>query len=176
MLYYHKCNDCLTPFSSTERHIDLCDCEGKVTYMGVVQGDKYVKSENRAPCDGRCTHAHGPSCDCQCGGVNHGTGRVVMTVVKEGKVVVSDPSKDIYDDMVRGYRFREMRNKAEELISKVFIGKSQWDHSVRVARNTLDKAIGLRVYERREKAILEFIVKYLKFLPSANGGSNEPQA
>ena len=63
-LYYHKCNDCLTPFSSTERHIDFCDCNGSVEFMGVVQGDKYVKTENRSPCDGRCTHAHGPSCDC----------------------------------------------------------------------------------------------------------------
>lgn len=24
------------------------------------------------PCDRRCTHAVGPDCDCQCGGLNHG--------------------------------------------------------------------------------------------------------
>lgn len=27
--------------------------------------------------DARCTNATGPSCDCSCGGVNHGTHRVV---------------------------------------------------------------------------------------------------
>lgn len=26
------------------------------------------------PCDGRCINAHGPSCDCACGGKNHGSG------------------------------------------------------------------------------------------------------
>jgi hypothetical protein len=35
---------------------------------------KYGKgrySENRK-CDARCTNATGPSCDCSCGGANHG--------------------------------------------------------------------------------------------------------
>jgi hypothetical protein len=165
MLYYHKCNDCLTPFASTEQKIDLCDCEGEVTYMGIVQGDKYEKVENRPACDGRCTHAHGPCCDCQCGGVNHGTGRVVQTVVSEGKVKVIDPSADIYDEMVKGYKFRELRDKAEELFTKIFAGIQQWDYEYRVARSELNKALEYRVYDRRQKAILDFVFKYLKFTP-----------
>jgi hypothetical protein len=160
VLYYHKCDDCLTTFSSTERHIDLCDCEGKVTFMGVVHGDKYVQTSNKAPCDGRCTHAMGPVCDCGCGGINHGTGRTVQTVIKEGKVQVVDPSKDIYDDMVRGYKFRELKNKAEDLYKKVFGHISPWERDARVARFELNKALGLRVYDRRQKAIFEFIFKY----------------
>src|SRR5579884_983043 len=169
-LYYHKCNDCLTPFSSTEPKVDLCDCNGEVTFMGVVQGDKYVKTENRPACDGRCTHAHGPVCDCACHGANHGTGRVVMTVVKEGKVCVVDPSADIHDDMVRGYKFREARDYAEKMYAQMFaselqdkklgnfVSRDRWN-SMTLVRNRLDKILALRVYERRQKELLEFIVQ-----------------
>ena len=31
-----------------------------------------------APCDGRCTNASGPDCDCVCGGENHGSRRLVV--------------------------------------------------------------------------------------------------
>lgn len=162
MLYYHKCNDCLTPFSSSEKHIDLCDCMGSVTFMGVVQGEKFIQTVNRPACDGRCTHAHGPHCDCACNGVNHGSGRVVATVVKEGKVQVVDPSKDIYDDMVRGYKYRELRDHAENLYKSYTIGMSRYDNKARVARRDLDKALSLRLYERRQKSLLEFIFAYTK--------------
>lgn len=165
MLYYHKCNDCLTPFSSTERHIDKCDCEGAVTFMGVVQGDKYVLTANRPACDGRCTHAHGPHCDCQCGGVNHGTGRIVQTIIKEGKVQVVKPDNDICDEMVRGYKFRDFRDFAERIYVAFSALKGKWDYQVRVMRRDLDKVLSLRVYDRRHKALTDFIVKNKALLP-----------
>lgn len=152
ILYYHKCDDCLTPFSSTERRIDLCDCDGHVTFMGQVHGDKYVKTENRAPCDGRCTHACGPVCDCACGGVNHGTGRLVQTIVKEGKVKAIDFSEE---DMLRAYKYRELRDfaiKQRDAITHAY--------DAIVARRQLDKIIGMRVYEPRQKALIDFIVKH----------------
>lgn len=56
----------------------VCTCGGQVELMGVVRGQRlHVATELRCPCDGRCTHAKGPLCDCSCGGANHGTGRVV---------------------------------------------------------------------------------------------------
>jgi hypothetical protein len=165
MLYYHKCDDCLTPFASVEAKVDECDCGGNVSFMGMVHGEKYEHTENRPVCDGRCTQAHGPICDCECRGANHGTGRVIATVVREGKVVVSDPNADIHDEMVRGYKFRELRDKAEEIFSKLFAGVPAFEYNYRVARHDLNKAIGLRVYERRQKAILEFIFKHLQNNP-----------
>jgi hypothetical protein len=99
MLYYHKCLDCLTPFASAERKIDTYDCDGPVIFMGIIKGEKWEKTGTRPACDGRCTHAHGPSCDCACGGANHGTGRVVNVVVLEGKVKVDKPEDDVADDM-----------------------------------------------------------------------------
>jgi hypothetical protein len=168
MLYYHKCNDCLTPFSSIEKKVDICDCGGSIAYMGIVQGDKWEKTEQRAPCDGRCTHAHGPHCDCSCGGVNHGTGRVVATIVAEGKVKVVSPSADIYDEMVRGYKFRELRDNAEALFTKTFAGFDKWSREVRLARRDLNHALGLKVYDRREKAIIAFVLSLVK--PEDNNG------
>lgn len=162
MLYYHKCHDCLTPFTSTERHIDLCDCEGPVSFMGVVHGDKFVQSANKAPCDGRCTHAHGPSCDCSCGGANHGTGRVVSVVVKEGKVKVEHPDSDIADDMIRGYKYRELRDFAESLYTKLFGGLPAWHHDARRARRELNKIVEMKVYDRRQQELVNFIAKHYK--------------
>jgi len=158
ILYYHKCNDCLTPFSSTERHIDLCDCDGRVTFMGQVKGDMYEKTENRPPCDGRCTHACGPHCDCQCGGVNHGTGKLVATVVKEGKIKAVDFSED---DLLRAYKYRELRNYAEGLYTAFFSAGTN-PFAANKMRRELDKIISMRVYDPRTKALVDFIVKHKK--------------
>ena len=162
MLYYHKCLDCLTPFASTEKKIDLCDCDGPVVFMGVVHGDKYIKHENRPACDGRCTHAHGPSCDCACGGVNHGTGRVVSVVVNEGVVKVVNPDSDIMDDMVRGYKYRELRDYANALYTQLFAGVPTWDKDARFARRELDKIKSLKIYDRRQQEIVNWIAKHYK--------------
>ena len=165
MLYYHKCQDCLTAFTSTEEKVDECDCAGSVDFMGAVQGNHYVQTGMRAPCDGRCTEATGPICDCNCHGANHGTGRLVSTVLKEGKVVVSNPDADIHDEMVRGYKYRELRDKAEEIYSVVFAGVPAFDYNARTERHALNKALGLRVYDRRQKAILEWVFKHLQNSP-----------
>lgn len=162
MLYYHKCLDCLTPFTSAEKHIDLCDCNGPVIPMGIVHGDKFIKHENRPACDGRCTHAHGPSCDCACGGANHGTGRVVSVVVAEGKIKVDSPDKDIMDDMIRGYKYRELRDYADSLYSKVFGLLPAWDRGARLARRELEKIKSLKVYDRRQQELVNFIAKHYK--------------
>jgi hypothetical protein len=54
--------------------------------MGRVQGRR-LRLEDLAPvCDGRCTNARGPNCDCHCLGEHHGTARVVARSVDAGKV------------------------------------------------------------------------------------------
>lgn len=151
-LYYHKCNDCLTPFSSTERHVDRCDCDGIVTFMGEVKGDKYVQTGNRPACDGRCTHACGPSCDCACGGVNHGTGRIVQTIIKEGKVKAIGFSEE---DMLRAYRYRELKNYAVKLCED---NTDKWAAFRMKNKLKLNKIINMRVFDPRLKALVDFIV------------------
>lgn len=166
-LYYHKCNDCLTAFSSTESKVDVCDCGGSVFFMGVVQGDKYQKIENKAPCDGRCTHASGPMCDCQCNGTNHGTGKLVATVVKEGKVCASGFS---VEDIERAHKYRAFRDYAEKQYAEKYgqyvadiKNHERVDYSIyrelSKARTDLDKILSMKVYERRHAKLAEFIIK-----------------
>lgn len=45
--------------------------------MGKVDTGRFLQPQYESPCDGRCTNARGPNCDCQCHGANHGSGRLV---------------------------------------------------------------------------------------------------
>lgn len=169
-LYYHKCNDCLTPFSSTYKKVDLCDCGGDITFMGQVHGDKFVKTENRPPCDGRCTHACGPTCDCACGGANHGTGKLVSVVVHEGKIKANGLS---VEDLLRAQKYRTLRDYAENQFKEIFattlqqmaenhrVQYSEYRH-MKSTRQELDNILSLRVYEKRQNKLLEFVVKQNK--------------
>jgi hypothetical protein len=55
-------------------------------FMGRVEGARLTRMESRTPCDGRCIGAVGPSCDCSCGGENHGMTRLVDVAVDAGSV------------------------------------------------------------------------------------------
>lgn len=166
MLFYHKCNDCLTAFSTVEKVVDFCDCNGSVTFMGEVQGDKYVKTENRSPCDGRCTHASGPHCDCMCGGVNHGTGKLVPVVIKEGKVCATNLSEE---DVERAHVYRRFKAAAEEMFNKkytstltkiaqqIWVDRAEYLACVR-AQAQLEKICAMKVHNTRIQALMNFIV------------------
>jgi hypothetical protein len=85
-----------------------------------------------------------------CGGANHGTGKVVATVIKEGKVKAVDFSEE---DMLRAYKYREIRDYARTLITST----STWH-----MKRELEKIEALRVYDPRLKRLIEFIAKYVK--------------
>jgi hypothetical protein len=77
--WYLRCADCLSVVAIEE---DLrkpaCVCGGTFETMGRVQQDgRLVEDRLEAVCDGRCTHALGPFCICHCGGLNHGSQRIV---------------------------------------------------------------------------------------------------
>ena len=94
--WFVRCADCLSVAAvEVVRAGMLCGlCGGRVEEMGRVTRDRrgMVTAAYDAPaCDARCTHARGPSCDCPCGGANHGTGVTVPVVVTEGAPRVSMP-------------------------------------------------------------------------------------
>lgn len=75
--------------------ITRCVCDGKLELLGRVARARrgLVLDSERCACDARCTNAPGPSCDCKCGGVNHGTNRVVPIEIGAGgipRLVVAD--------------------------------------------------------------------------------------
>lgn len=104
--WFVRCRDCLSVVAvevqpTAEMRCGACD--GKIEVMGRVtrDGKRMVTGAYDAPaCDARCTHARGPSCDCQCGGVNHGTGATVPVVEMEGapRVMVPAAARRIADE------------------------------------------------------------------------------
>lgn len=78
---FWRCGRCLTVFATEGEPAGLrdlrCACGGACRSMGMVERGRLVHLEQRCACDARCTSARGPRCDCQCGGENHGTGRIV---------------------------------------------------------------------------------------------------
>lgn len=88
--YFYRCPCCLTVAAINERiSRPLCSvCGDNCDFMGRVHRDRLVKEGMECKCDARCTFARGPSCDCKCGGVNHGQGILVFVRRDAGKVPV----------------------------------------------------------------------------------------
>lgn len=87
--YCYRCTDCLAVVFANEFKFNggQCGaCGGQIEFMGQVCRDRLVKKHEECACDGRCTHARGPSCECKCGGANHGTGATVFVTVDCGPV------------------------------------------------------------------------------------------
>jgi hypothetical protein len=124
--------------------------------MGEVHADKYKKMGTKAACDGRCTHASGPVCDCFCGGVNHGTGKLVQCVIAEGKTKIVGLSPE---DVERAENYRSLKKYAEDIYAAKLLsefGKA----NCYGARQELNHALSMRVYDKRTKALIDFVTKY----------------
>jgi hypothetical protein len=83
---------------------------------------------------------------------------MVATVIREGKVKVVDPSADILDEMKRGYKYRELRDYAQQKI----VDATVESYPRKCLQRLLDKIIAMRVYDPRLKALVAFIVKNKK--------------
>ena len=105
--HYYRCRSCChvvaTETMLETKRLDngaaeivaRCVCDGKLELLGRVSRARrgLVLDSERCACDARCTNANGPSCDCVCGGVNHGTHRVVPIEIGAGgvpRLVVAD--------------------------------------------------------------------------------------
>lgn len=113
--FYYKCPDCLSVIATETRFNSgeiVCACQGKYRFMGEVFLSRIVHKHETPICDGRCTHAAGPTCDCQCGGVNHGTGLTVTVIRDAGGIPrVSPPDPQAIQ---RGIDWRLLKQTARE--------------------------------------------------------------
>ena len=90
--HFWKCPSCLTVAATettTAARLSCGHCNVTMSYMGAVSRNRLVKTEERCKCDARCTFATGPNCDCQCGGVNHGSQMLVTVTVDAGPVPIA---------------------------------------------------------------------------------------
>src|SRR5688572_14840449 len=89
--WFVRCRLCLSiaaidAISLPKGEIQCSACTGPIEIMGRVKDTRLVMDAKVCACDGRCTHAKGPNCDCSCGGKNHGTGALVSITVDMGAV------------------------------------------------------------------------------------------
>jgi hypothetical protein len=117
LLIYYRCHDCLTAFTSYEDKVDECACGGPVEKMGRVHKDEVIDDKVVCACDARCTHASGPSCNCGCGGVNHGTGKLVVIMVVMGK---NRASQIDAGSLRRADEFKAAKASAMARLEKIF--------------------------------------------------------
>lgn len=118
MRYYIRCRACLAVGAveaESEPRQGACPCGGRVESMGKVHRDRLVREGQESPCDGRCTGAKGPSCDCHCGGVNHGSGRLVAIRYDLGPV----PRFELSPDDARAMEYQVALAFAEARIARL---------------------------------------------------------
>jgi hypothetical protein len=150
--WYVRCRDCLAVAAVEEdpHYGWLCGCGGELEIMGQVHRDRLVRPSYEVPCDGRCTGAVGPSCDCQCGGANHGSGRVVLVIRDAGAV----PRLRAGDPAVA----EEWRAAKAELARAMKRAKDErrWQR-LDEARRIWARASKLRTHARRMAAVREAV-------------------
>jgi mRNA-degrading endonuclease HigB of HigAB toxin-antitoxin module len=120
--------------------------------MGRVHEDMLVVEKEKAPCDKRCTHASGPSCNCRCGCKNHGTGRLVTVEVTDGKIHITTFDKALAE---RGEMWRNQKASLEAMMHQVWPSKSRWSYPMEI-RSLFDRhaemyerVLRLKVYKTR---------------------------
>ena len=86
--HYYRCDSCLGiwAINGDRLHEIICDCNGQWQYAGKVHEERLMQDAIRPACDGRCTNASGPNCNCYCRSSNHGSRRVVTVLVDAGGI------------------------------------------------------------------------------------------
>lgn len=142
--HYYRCRRCLGVAVAESTSLDgvRCDCGGaEWWYLGRVQRDRLVRDDARPPCDARCTGALGPTCNCRCGGKNHGSGRVVVIAVDAGSV----PRVSDRDDLgVRLERVREYEAARQPLQEELAELEREREERRWLDRERYDRMLALR--------------------------------
>lgn len=134
---------------------DCAACDGMRTVetMGEVRGVHVGHNETRCACDGRCTHAKGPDCECSCGGANHGTGATVTLFVVDGKAPrAMMPSTAAAT--ATAVEWRAIVRAAEDALTTV----PQWASGIRYRlKGQLREAAAMRQHKARVKRVAKAI-------------------
>ncbi len=139
LLTYYRCEECLTTFTSYDK-VDVCSCDGPVESLGIVRKDMTVYEEKeRCACDARCTNACGPLCNCVCGGVNHGTGKMITVIVEKGKAKVKEVNQEAID---KANDFRKAKQEAWDRYENKYKENIEKEKN----REWLDRSVWLEMY------------------------------
>jgi len=155
---------------SRDRHAEgllgkaLCGlCNGKIEVMGRVKADRPTwmvrESYEKCVCDARCQSAKGPSCDCPCGGKNHGTSVTVTVEVIDSTPRVSTPDKSAAKKRADEYRAEIARVQqthpgrlARLNAEGTYLPRSEWEVAESY-RRAVSHARSLRTHKGRMGAL-----------------------
>jgi len=185
--HFYRCADCLTVVAVADRLEEIyddrrgrvpkaiCDaCEGGIEYLGETVADSFLQKQTgwRPICDARCTGARGPSCDCHCGGKNHGSG-IVVPVYTHGPIPrVGTPKAGA----ARAIEYRQLCEQFKAEWSKAFqpLGDRRkagewlnpdefrkWNRGIQILAN-FRHAKGMRAHHARNKSIRNAIAEVLQ--------------
>lgn len=172
MLHFYRCQKCLEVMTHKERILrgECGICGGKIEYMGQVVKDKLIKTEERCACDDRCTCATGPTCECKCGGENHGSGKTVEVVIGINNVPVLKP-KNTEQALKRATEIDSLKSCAVEKLKAVygqyydaFITRQWIDNratwsNLQYHVETINKIYRMKVHSLRVKKMTAHITK-----------------
>ena len=172
--YYIRCRACLAVGAVESDRIPAagsCACGGgRIEVMGRVSHRRLVHDGAESPCDARCTNARGPSCDCSCGGVNHGSKALIAVTYDAGAV----PRYELQPDTGRAEEYAIARAFAESRLERLNAGdivarKLRGDYlapgefraylAIRRAHQAMRKIEGMRTHAGRLKSLRELGAK-----------------
>ena len=126
--HFWKCPSCLTVAATettTTARLSCGHCQVVMSYMGAVSRNRLVRTEERCKCDARCTFAVGPHCDCQCGGLNHGSQMLVTVTVDAGPVPIANvkPTAQTLWDLKE---YQALRTTLQQELARIQNDRSQY--------------------------------------------------
>lgn len=167
--YYFKCTWCERSFACEcpredveairSANCPLCN-EAAVRIMGRVEKSNIVREVKKPACDKRCTDAQGPSCNCKCNCLNHGSGKLVTfdKIVGKLSVVNAEMLDDNEIHIQRIKRMAEAKNKIKVKVITFLTYKNS--KILNWLKETKQPAWRLAYEEYREyKKYLEFLAK-----------------
>jgi hypothetical protein len=138
--HYFRCHDCLMTvcIDLQNRRDDLmCGiCNGRLEWMGQVQGQRYHHIVEVCDCNEICQQAQGPKCTCRCGGENHGKMKYHTYISAIGQIHVT-PEGDTEKHLAIALEYRAAVDAAIDRIhslphyndycNRVWLDRAAWD-------------------------------------------------
>lgn len=122
-------------------------CDGRLEFRGFVNGAAIITRHKEVPCDGRCTNAAGPSCDCSCKGENHGSQRLITVERQVGSMPARiSGARDAEQRAAVPREYRDLRDRVE---AQCKTARGRTDPRTLILHQALYKAARLRRHTTR---------------------------
>lgn len=184
--HFYRCITCLAVSAidgSPLRNPACGACGGQLEHMGRVERDRLVKDAIECVCDYRCTGALGPICNCKCGGVNHGTNRVVQVTYEAGAIPTVTPrNPEQFKAIAAEYKsaldgiYSDFEPLLNAKRTRQWLNDEQFTR-LRTLQRTYRKALESRCHKSRMRLLAAYVVAkpapQIVSFPTISGRTNQ---